>query len=281
MSSSTSNTSLANLPATFINSLKQLFATKKERNIIIDPFSCIIKLCLLNTMPEGTKISIYENKIYFNEPNYTQGVVRFIYGDNREDLHNLFAPINKFVNWYWNENNKDITEIFYKAVAGLKMLKKSYSAWATIQHTIDYYIIILMRKHKREANDILNTNNTNNNNNINNNLAANSSVNNTVDIYYDITNDDALRMRDNIDSEIEAYENENSSNTIHISDVQKFLKTLWSDREIIIIINLLKELDVKTHDNTEKNNIYETIMSYCNTKEHKLFKYIEERSSFL
>ena len=36
--------------------------------------------------------------------------------------------------------------IFNNAVIGLKMLKQAYSEYATIQHTIDYYIIILMQK---------------------------------------------------------------------------------------------------------------------------------------
>ena len=39
-----------------------------------------------------------------------------------------------------------MTYIFNNAVVGLKMLKNAYSEYATIQHTLDYYIIILMQK---------------------------------------------------------------------------------------------------------------------------------------
>ena len=57
--------SIVDIPNAIYGSLRNIFTTKRERNIIIDPFSCIIKLCLLNILPKGTKISIYDNKIYF------------------------------------------------------------------------------------------------------------------------------------------------------------------------------------------------------------------------
>ena len=45
-----------------------------------------------------------------------------------------------------NDKNEDIVYMFINAVLGLKFLKNSYSTYATIQHTLDYYIIILMQK---------------------------------------------------------------------------------------------------------------------------------------
>ena len=123
-----------------------MFNNKSERNVIIDPFSCLIKLSLLRFLDPGTKISIYQNRIHFNSPTYVQGFIRFLYGDNREHLHNLYMPIQKCVEWYWNDKNLDMNYVFNNSVIGLKMLKQSYSDYATIQHTIDYYIIILMQK---------------------------------------------------------------------------------------------------------------------------------------
>jgi adenosine deaminase len=64
-----------------MHSLKSMFMAKKEKNTIIDPFSCLVKLALLKFMDQGTKISVHDNRIYFNSPNYIQGVIRFIYGD--------------------------------------------------------------------------------------------------------------------------------------------------------------------------------------------------------
>ena len=132
-----------------MHSLKMVFQKKKERNVIIDPFSCLVKLSLIRYLDEGTKISIYQNRLNFNTPSYVQGIVRFMYGDNREDLHNILLPIQKCVEWYYDEKNIDMLYMFNNAVLGLKFLKHSYSTYATIQHTLDYYIIILMQKNTK------------------------------------------------------------------------------------------------------------------------------------
>lgn len=213
-------------------SVLNLIQKKKEKNIIIDPFSCLTKLALMSYLENGTKISINNNKINFNQPEYNQGIVRFIYGDNREDLHNLFSPIQKCKEWYYDESREEIVYFFNKAINGLKNLKKAYSQYATIQHTIDYYITVLV-------------NNTQNNSNTNINNSSNPDTNST-----------------NLDT------------------IKQFLKELWSDREINIIIDLLKEYESKQEE-SEKIYIYNSIINYCNMKEEKLNKFLEEKSSIL
>ena len=126
-----------------IHTIKSIFQKTAERNVIIDPFSCLIKLSLLRFLDSGTKISIHKNRIHFNAPTYVQGFIRFLYGDNREHLHNLYLPIKKCVEWFWNEKNSDMTYMFNNAVVGLKMLKTAYGNYDTIQHTINYFTIIL------------------------------------------------------------------------------------------------------------------------------------------
>ena len=130
----------------YMSNNKSIFQKQTARNVIIDPFSCLMKLSLLRFLDIGTKISISDNRINFNTPSYFQGFIRFIYGDNREHLHNLYLPIQKCVEWFWNDKDADMTYMFNNAVIGLKMLKTAYSEYATIHHTIDYYIIILMQK---------------------------------------------------------------------------------------------------------------------------------------
>jgi len=61
--------------------------------------------------------------------------------------------------------------------------------------------------------------------------------------------------------------------------MHKFLFELWNTREIGIVINLYKEIEIKQKG--ERDNIYSNIMSYCSMKENKLFEYIEENSSIL
>lgn len=287
-----------------MHSLKSVFQKKKERNIIIDPFSCLVKLSLIRYLEEGTKVSIYQNRLNFNSPSYIQGIVRFMYGDNREDLHNILLPIQKCVEWYWNEKDNDIVYMFNNAVIGLKFLKNSYSAYATIQHTIDYYIIILMQKNTnimakmginsididKLTNAILNTNiNTFEGNKDDSRKDEYKKEKDKKNIKYIDSNKDKdknltvptqiptpIPTQIPIDLEVET----NGIISIKMRDIHKFLYDLWNQREINIVINLYKELESK-HQDLECDYIYNNIIQLCAMKEAKLYKYIEENSSIL
>ena len=295
-----------------LQGLKSLFQKKTEHNVIIDPFSCLIKLSLLRFLDSGTKISIHNNCLYFNSPTYIQGMIRFMYGDNREHLHNLYLPIQKSVEWYWNDKNNDMTYIFNNAVIGLKMLKNAYSEYATIQHTLDYYIIILMQKNatliakmgikslnidtltnellddnetsnntnttSSNTNNIITSNNTNNYNK-NKNKNKHKSENNEYNRIDTITNN-TLEPNDEIKKENYQEPTKETININKLKDIHKFLYSLWNEREINIVINLYKELESKQHTE-EKTNIYDNLMNYCSMKETKLNKYIEQISSIL
>lgn len=223
---------MSTLSSSLYYTVLNLIQNKKEKNIIIDPFSCLTKLSLMSYLENGTKISINNNKINFNQPEYNQGLIRFIYGDNREDLHNLFAPIQKCKEWYYDKNNEDIVYFFDKAILGLQNLKKAYGQYATIQHTIDYYITILVNNCNQE--------------NMNG----------------------------------ENREENQETNFKNIDTIKQFLMQLWSEREIKIIIDLFKEYESKQEE-TEKIYIYNSIINYCNMKEEKLNKFLEEKSSIL
>ena len=98
-----------------ITNIKEwFFSYKKDKNIIIDPISCLVKLSILSLYPKGTKISISNNGLSFNNSTIFQGSIRFIQGDCREDLHNIFKPIQKSIEWYWNteEYGKTLEELF-------------------------------------------------------------------------------------------------------------------------------------------------------------------------
>lgn len=301
-----------------LHGLKSLFQKKTEHNVIIDPFSCLIKLSLLRFLDAGTKISIHNNCLYFNSPTYIQGIIRFMYGDNREHLHNLYLPIQKSVEWYWNDKNNDMTYIFNNAVVGLKMLKNAYSEYATIQHTLDYYIIILMQKNAtliakmginsldidtltnellndNEVNNTIATNNTNttnntlndtnisinNSNNSNKNKHKNKQKNETNEYNrIDTINTNTIETKEEIKKENYQEPTKETININKLKDIHKFLYSLWNEREINIVINLYKELESKQHTE-EKTKIYDNLMNYCSMKETKLNKYIEQISSVL
>ena len=277
------------------------FLTKtKEKNIIIDPFSCLTKLSLLAYQKEGTKISIIENKILFNNPDCSQGFIRFLYGDNREDLHNLFNPIQKSVEWYWDPLNNDIKYLFNKATNGLNILKKSYNQYATIQHTIDYYISILISKKRliSVSNQELNRSQTFSDNELSklqqedNNINQNKNFKKNKTFQNNKNENHKNENNKNENNKNENHKNENNKNENNKNENQKvdrdderdtiqlFLKNLWNAREIEIIISLFKEYESKK-DLNEKNYIFNSIINYCLMKENKLNTFLEEKSSIL
>jgi len=282
-----------------LQGIKSLFQKKTEHNVIIDPFSCLIKLSLLRFLDSGTKISIHNNCLYFNSPTYVQGIIRFMYGDNREHLHNLYLPIQKSVEWYWNDKNNDIIYIFNNAVIGLKMLKNAYSEYATIQHTLDYYIIILMQKNATLiakmginsldidilTNELLDDNEVNTTNISSINTSTISSINNNKNKNknknkYENNENNTIETKEDIKKENYQEPTKETININKLKDIHKFLYSLWNEREINIVINLYKELESKQHTE-EKINIYDNLMNYCSMKETKLNKYIEQISSVL
>jgi hypothetical protein len=222
-----------------------------------------------------------------------------MYGDNREDLHNILLPIQKCVEWYWNEKNEDIVYMFNNAVLGLKFLKNSYSAYATIQHTIDYYIIILMQKNStlmsrmginsididKLTNAILYNDNTTTIPIVLENDSRKQESNKDEgkkNKKKDINNDTKDNTKDNTKEikDIEQLQDKDDKLSLQMRDIHKFLFDLWNQREINIVINLYKELEHK-QKGIERDYIYNNIMQYCEMKENKLYKYIEENSSIL
>jgi hypothetical protein len=135
---------------TFINNVINSNDTSKQ---ILDPLSCVIRLGLLTFKEKGTKISISNNKIYFQPPNILQGPVRWTCGDGRADLHNLCNPIERSIIWYNSSENKCIENIFKLAIKGLCRLKQSYIIKNTrvgdsnlVCHSISHYINLLQNK---------------------------------------------------------------------------------------------------------------------------------------
>lgn len=143
----------------FFNSF---FIKNNHKTMIIDPFSCVLRLAILSFKPIGTKISIINNRIAYNEPHFLQGPIRWTYGDNREDLHNLYSPIIKVFYWYDCEK-EEIKNILQLTILGLDKLKSSYSNNNSICHSINYYKQIIQDNMKSKD---LNTTDTDDNNKI-------------------------------------------------------------------------------------------------------------------
>jgi hypothetical protein len=120
------------------------FTNNKDKNVILDPLATLIKLSLLKFSPSNTKISIGDNIVTLLDPGVLQGPYRFMNGDGREDLHNLYIPIIKSLEWFIEINQINILYDFAKD--GLINLKSSYPENSTICHTLDLYIHHLTTK---------------------------------------------------------------------------------------------------------------------------------------
>ena len=118
---------------------------QNQRNLILEPLSCILKLIILQHKQKGTKISVSNNAILFNEPSLSQGISRAIYGDCREDLHNLYYPILKCVQWYSHED-PHFQYFYQECKKGLQLLIDVYDNNSTIHHTLSHYISIIEGK---------------------------------------------------------------------------------------------------------------------------------------
>lgn len=94
----------------------------------LEPLTTLIKLAILNYKKEGTKISIYNNSMYFQEPGLYQGFIRYYYSDSRSDLLKLELPIQQGLDWFSKNctNKEDIDYILKKSISGLLKLSRSY-----------------------------------------------------------------------------------------------------------------------------------------------------------
>jgi len=220
---------IISLNTSIVYNLFTNWKNNKDKNIIIDPMACLIKLSILSFYPSGTKISISDNMINIIEYSLLQGTFRFFKGDNREDLHNLYIPIIKSIEWYWDEDN-EIKHLFEFAIKGIENLKTSYPANSTICHTLDLYTHHLSTKQIKTFN--------------------NKDIN-IKDI----------------------------NNMIH-----EYLKSLWNEREIHIIIELLLDYNNKFNSNDNKNiclYILNSIIELTNAKELKFKSFLKEHLASL
>lgn len=119
---------------------------------LLEPLSVIIKLAVISYKKVHTKIAVSNNRLFIQNPNAYQGVVRYIYGNNREDICFLLKPIIRTIELYNPRNDPQLKYIFLKAIDGLCVLKKSYNNdSSTVCHSLDLYISI-MKSHLKSEN---------------------------------------------------------------------------------------------------------------------------------
>jgi hypothetical protein len=207
-----------------------LFKKNDPSNSIIDPLTCVVRLALLKYKPHGTKISVKENQITYNEPCILQGSIRWTFGDCRDDLHNLFNPLKKGLEWF-NLNNSEIYGLFNFCVEGLECLKQTYDKNSIIAHSLDHYISII----ELQISTVKKPRNSS---------ARDGNLSEST-------------MRLDIDENEKRKKNEVETN----NRIYKLLRELWSEREILIIYNLLLELDILKKGNGNRSELSSLINS--------------------
>ena len=100
--------------------------TYYEKSQILEPFSSLIRISLLHFKKQGTKISICNNKIYYQNPNIIQGTLRWTNDDKRNDIHQIHNPIKKFIEWYNPKEDPRYRHIIDCSIKGLLAFKGTY-----------------------------------------------------------------------------------------------------------------------------------------------------------
>ena len=123
------------------------FVQQNERqDMILEPLQVMIQLSLVSHCPLGTKVSISNNILHIQKPTISQGMVRWWYGDNKDDLYYLFHAIRRFYLWYKTDgNNPKNAYILKSAIKGIDSLINTYknTKLATITTTLQMYKNIL------------------------------------------------------------------------------------------------------------------------------------------
>tara|TARA_B100001564_G_scaffold348958_1_gene351484 strand:- start:3500 stop:4387 length:888 start_codon:yes stop_codon:yes gene_type:complete len=250
----------------------------KPASQVLDPFSCLIRLCLLNYKPLGTKLSFTNNKIVFQEPDFLQSAKRWSSGDSRQHIHNLYNPIFKLNQWY-DINTPQFIYLLNKSKTGLLQLLKCYNSNDSniISHSINYYIEtinnILEKKQNscsdhieqkisegfvEKIHDGFNEKNKKNKKNKNKN-----EVTNIEDTKNSLENTQENTQENTIENTISNQHNTlDTGNELNAStDIYSIkLRDLWSLEEIDIIYLLLKQID-KKFDTSKFNNSQSLILS--------------------
>ena len=141
----------------YLLSVKNVFgllsSTKKKEKLdfILEPLQAMVQLSLLSYCPVGSKLTIQDNLLQIQLPGVSQGLLRFMNDDTKDDLYYLFNVFRRFLNYY-----KDLEEeykVLYEnlinmSINGIDKLIQTYtdSGRISILHTLQMYKMILIKK---------------------------------------------------------------------------------------------------------------------------------------
>ena len=114
---------------------------------VLDPLSVIIKLSIISNKPIGTKMCVSYNIISHQEPGIFQGMSRYLFKNNKTDIHYLYEPIKiackKYLSKSFIKDNPKIIELFKCSQKGLVQMMDTYKNCSVILHCLYYYHSII------------------------------------------------------------------------------------------------------------------------------------------
>ena len=194
---------------------------KKERfEIILEPLQAILQLALLSFTPIESKLTINNNILYIQSPNWSQGVVRSYYHDSKNDLFYLFNVFNRF--------NK-----FYKFLKNIKEESEGDSEREEDSETSNIndeenLFILLKKLATKGIDNLLQTYKQ----------TDNPALLHTLNIYKNMLNNPENSF--SIDEYSQYNDSEYRQNDSNIDSVFKNIVKLYSKYDLIIIFNTLK-----------------------------------------
>lgn len=98
----------------------------------IDPICALCRIVSLNFKDIHTKIGINGHAINIQEPSNSQSIMRLYYGDNREDVFELFYLVTHLIAWFLvptygkGQNNTDMSKSVGSVVVPKKQLDEKF-----------------------------------------------------------------------------------------------------------------------------------------------------------
>lgn len=197
----------------YINSGK-----RKERfDVILEPLQAVSQLAYLKACPIGTKLTIENNLLFIQMPNWHQGLTRSWNKDKREDVLLLFNAVQRFNKIYVNnQTNEKTNETGHKQT--------------TSSHTCLIFkklISLITRMAVEGLDNLINTYSR----------IENTSIVQTLVMYKNILNNPDKFTT------LEEVKEGNVKGGKNIEDVFAQIRENWNDNEYAILYNILSLID--------------------------------------
>lgn len=138
----------------YLDGVKNIFKyftsnNKKEKlDYVLEPLQSMVQLCLLSFCPIGTKLTIYDNLLYIQQPSIGQGIIRYLNDDTKDDLYFLMNVFRRFI-IYYDFLKTEYPEMYRLLIQysqqGLDKLIQTYSdaSKVSLLHSLKMYKLIL------------------------------------------------------------------------------------------------------------------------------------------